>query len=109
MKETSEFRRNAEEAIRTLHHHLKPLGDDFDFEARLGPDGLELEFDASGDPISVTIHAGQQQVWVVNGSVTNRLSWDVVENSFVLEATGQTLQEVLGEAVSNRVGEDVSL
>ena len=108
MKDTSEFRRHAEETLHSLHRHLAPSADDYGFTVEVGPAGLEIEFDTPGEPVKVTIHPAQQQVWVASGSATERLVWDVVENAFVLEETGQTLQELLGEAVSERVGEDVS-
>ena len=70
---------------------------------------LDVKCIASRDAGMISLREGtQQQVWVASGSATERLVWDVVENAFVLEETGQTLQELLGEAVSERVGEDVS-
>jgi hypothetical protein len=37
------------------------------------------------------------------------LNWDSVENSFVLPATGQSLTELIQEAIAKQLGEEVSL
>jgi len=109
MKTDADFRQHAEEALHSLRRLLAPVGDDFGFEVSVEAGALELEFDSPLSPITVSFHPAQRQAWLVSGGKTHRLTWDIVENSFQLEATGQTLQEVLEEAISERVGEDVSL
>jgi frataxin-like iron-binding protein CyaY len=104
----NEFRQHTQEALRALRRLLAPAGDDFGFEVNLEAGVLEIEFDAPQAPITLTLHSAQEQVWLVSGARTHKLTWDIVENSFVLEATGQTLQELLEGAISEAVGEDVT-
>jgi len=103
-----EFGRHAQEALRTLSRLLTPASDDFGFEVGVQAGALELEFAPPQAPITVTLHPAQQQIWLVSGAKTHKLAWDIVENAFVLEATGQTLQELLEAAISEAVGEDVT-
>ena len=103
-----EFRQHTQETLRTLRRLLTPAGDDFGFEVSVQAGVLEIEFAPPQAPITLTLHSAQQQVWLVSGTKTHKLIWDIVENAFVLEATGQTLQELLEAALSEAVGEDVT-
>ena len=103
-----EFRQHTQETLRTLRRLLTPAAEDFGFEVNLEAGALEIEFQSPQAPITVTLHSAQQQVWLVSDSKTHKLTWDVVENAFVVEATGQTLQELLEVAISEAVGEDVT-
>jgi frataxin-like iron-binding protein CyaY len=109
MTESSHFKRDADEALTTLLRRLSATGDDFGFEASLESGGLTIEFDEQPAQIVVTPHAATEQIWLTSGPKKCKLNWDVVENAFILEATGQTLQEVLEETISRLVGDDVSL
>jgi len=109
MTESSHFKRDADEALTTLLRRLSATGDDFGFEASIEPGGLTIEFDEQPAQIVVAPHTATEQIWLTSGPKKCKLNWDVVENAFVLEATGQTLQEVLEETISRLVGDDVSL
>ncbi len=109
MKDDGEFRRNGEEVLCSLRRLLSQAGDDYGFEVSVEPGALEVRFPPPRPRITATLRQGQRQVWLVSGNGTQKLVWDVVANSFVLEATGQTLQELIEKAISEQVGEDVSL
>ncbi len=109
MRDDNEFQHRADEALKALARVLAPAADDFGFRAF--PDGgtLRIDFGSSQPAITVAPHAATGQMWMTTGAKTRKLDWDVVENAFVLEATGQDLQQVVEEAISLRVGEDVTL
>jgi frataxin-like iron-binding protein CyaY len=109
MKDDADFRRRTDDALRTLLRMLAAVAEDFGFRTSLAEGALKIEFDRSPAPILVSPNQAAHQVWVTNGAKTRKLGWDIVENAFVLEATGQDLQQVVEEAVSQRVGEDITL
>jgi frataxin-like iron-binding protein CyaY len=109
MKENSHFQRHAGEALAHLLRRLSAAGDDFGFEASLESGTLTVEFEAKAEQIHVIPNAATEQIWIKSGQQKYKLGWDVVENAFVLEATGQTLQEVLEQTIGRLVADDVSL
>jgi frataxin-like iron-binding protein CyaY len=109
MKENSDFKRHAEEALTGLHRRLAAAGDDFGFEASLDSGILTIDFESKAEPVHVVPNAASGQIWVKCGTQKQKLGWDIVENAFILELTGQTLQEVLEETIGRLVGDDVNL
>jgi frataxin-like iron-binding protein CyaY len=109
MREDSEFAWHAGEALGALLRQLSAAEDDFGFEASLDSGILTVAFQTTPARIRLVPHPATEQIWVTSGSRKHKLDWDVVENAFILETTGQTLQEVLEEMISRVVGDDVSL
>ena len=109
MSDPAQFGRHAGETLHALHRAVLPAADDFGFDVDFDSGVLTLEFDKTGGKIIVLPHATASQVWISDGAKNLKLDWDIVENDFVLEATGQTLKELLEAAIGRRVGEDVNL
>jgi frataxin-like iron-binding protein CyaY len=109
MRDDNDFQRRAGEALKVLARVLAPAADDFGFRAVPESGTLKIDFGSRQPAITVAPHAATGQIWITTGAKTRKLDWDVVENAFVLEATGQDLQQVVEEAISLRVGEDVTL
>ena len=108
MKEKPDYARHADETLNSLVRRLSAAGDDFGFQVSLDSGVLTIEFEGQETPIVVTDHPGAGQLWLTFGAKKYKLDWDVVENAFVLEATDQTVQELLEETISRLVGDDVS-
>jgi iron donor protein CyaY len=109
VKDETQFSKHASTAIHALYRSLSSVADDFSFDVDFDSGVLTLEFDKPGNKITVLPRAGASQVWISDGGKTHKLGWDIVENAFVLEPTGQTLKELLEKAIGQRVGDDVSL
>lgn len=109
MRDDTDFQRHADEALKSLLRVLAPAADDYGFRAVSDGEALKIDFGARQPAITVAPHAAAGQMWITAGSKTRKLDWDVVENAFVLESTGQDLQQLVEEAISLRVGEDVTL
>jgi iron donor protein CyaY len=109
MNDPVHFGRHASETLHALHRAVLPAADDFGFDVDFDSGVLTLEFDKPSGKIVVLPHSTASQVWISDGAKNQKLDWDIVENDFVLESTGQTLKELLEEAISRRVGDDVSL
>ena len=71
--------------------------------------GLAIEFETPPGKFVVSPNAPVRQIWVSAHSKSYKLDWDSVENAFVLAATGQSLTELIQEAIAKQLGEEVSL
>jgi iron donor protein CyaY len=109
MSDPAQFGRHVSQTLHTLYRAVSTVADDFGFDVDFDSGVLTLEFDKPAGKIVVLPHSTVNQVWLSDGAKNQKLDWDVVENAFVLESTGQTLKEMLEEAIGRRVDEDVSL
>jgi iron donor protein CyaY len=109
MKDAAEFRKHSEDALHTLYRSAATTGDDFGFEADFDSGVLTIDFGKPNSRIVVSPHPATHQIWLSAAQQVQKLRWDVVENAFVLDLTGETLKELLEQAISRQVGEYVSL
>jgi CyaY protein len=103
-----QFRLEADKALRSLYQALSGAADEHDFEVDLG-EALTVEFEEPPAKFVVSPNAPVRQIWVSALSTSYKLEWDAQRGDFILRDTGQTLKEVLSEAVSRQLGEQVAL
>jgi iron donor protein CyaY len=104
-----EFRTRSDEALASLNRALISASDDFDFEVDFNAGALAIEFEEPPAKFVVSPNAPVRQIWVSALTRSFKLDWDAVQNAFVLSETGETLLKLLERAVSQQLGEDVSL
>jgi CyaY protein len=104
-----EFRTNADQTLHDLAKRLAAAGDQHGFEADLNAGALAIEFDSPPAKFVVSPNSPVRQIWVSAHSKSFKLDWDAARNTFVLPATGQTLDELIADAISRQLGEAVSL
>ncbi len=109
MKDDAEFRKQAGRAVGVLYRALSTAADDFGFETDLDSGVLTVDFGKPNSRIMIRPHVATHQVWLSALTTVYKLSWDTVENDFILDKTDETLKELLEQALSRQVGEDVSL
>jgi iron donor protein CyaY len=109
MKDDAEFRKQAGRAVDVLYHALSTAADDFGFEAELDSGVLTVDFGNPKRRITISPHLASHQIWLSAATSVYKLRWDVVEHDFILDKTEETLKELLEQAISRQVGEDVSL
>jgi frataxin-like iron-binding protein CyaY len=109
MKDDLQFGHRAGETLHGLYRRLSSASDDFGFEVAFDAGVLTIRFGGGRSPVVVSPQPVVQQLRVTAGAKQYKLGWDIVENAFTLEATGQTLQDLIEETVSQLVGDDVSL
>jgi CyaY protein len=102
-----EFRKHAEEALSVLRRALAAASDDYDFTTDLEDDVLTVEFESPPAKFVISPHALARQIWVAAHSKSYRLEWDYVENAFMYR--GQTLKEIVEQAITKQLGEEVTL
>lgn len=111
MKADPELAGRARRALQNLHKELMIAAEDYDLEVRVEGETVTVAGRGRGSRAGkVTIEARPSgQVWISAANRQHKLDWDVVENDFVLSATGQSLRQVAAEILSRQFGEDITL
>lgn len=104
-----EFRDLADQALSDLHRRLSTASDQHAFEADFNSGALTIEFDDPPAKFVVSPNSPVRQIWVSAHSKSFKLDWDGARNAFVLAPSGQTLAEMVGEAIGQQLDENVSL
>lgn len=103
------FRRVSDSALESLFKALGRAGDEFGFDTDMNNGALTVEFDDPPEKFVVSPNAPVRQIWVSAHSKSFKLDWDDAAESFVLNESGQTLSELLGQHVSAQLDEEVAL
>jgi iron donor protein CyaY len=104
-----EFRTLADAALGDLYHRLSVASDRHAFEADFNSGALAIEFEDPPAKFVVSPNSPVRQIWVSAHSKSFKLDWDATRGSFVLTASGQTLADMVGEAIGQQLNEKVSL
>jgi iron donor protein CyaY len=102
-----EFRDRADQALDDLHRRLTAAADKYDFEADLHSGALIIEFDDPPAKFVVSPNAPVKQIWVSAHMKSYKLDWDSVQNTFAVN--GQPLADLIVQAISKQLGEEVKL
>jgi CyaY protein len=104
-----EFRTRADAALEDLARRLATAGDAHEFESDFNSGALSIEFDKPPAKFVISPNAPVRQIWISAHSRSFKLDWDAARGAFVLPATGETLTEFVGGAISKQLGEAVAL
>lgn len=104
-----DFKKHSEDALQSLYKRLAAASDDGGFEVDFNAGALAIEFEDPPGKFVVSPNAPVHQIWVSALSKSYKLDWDSVEGTFVLQSTGQTLTELIQDAIAKQLGEEVSL
>ena len=108
MLDDQQFRLKADEALEGVYTALGNASDEYGFECDY--DGaVKVEFEDPPAKFVVSPNAPVKQIWVSAHSKSYKLDWNPERNVFVLGDTGQSLNEVLADAVSKQVGQKITL
>jgi iron donor protein CyaY len=107
--EEQEFRDRADQALDALNRRLLTAAEEFDFEADFNSGALAIEFESPPGKFVVSPNSPVRQIWVSAHSKSFKLDWDGTKSAFVLATSGQTLIELLSEAIGKQLGEEVTL
>ncbi len=109
MIEEYDFKKHAHEALTTLQGDLVLAGDDYGFSSSHHGGTITISFDHPPAKFTVCPDPGVRQIKVTMGARGSKLDWDIVENAFVQTETGQTLKEMVQQAISKHLKRDVEL
>jgi iron donor protein CyaY len=104
-----QFKKLADESLESLYNRLATASDDAEFEVDFNSGALAIEFETPPGKFVISPNAPVRQIWVSAHSKSFKLDWDSARNAFVLPGTGQTLTELIQEAIAKQLGEEVSL
>ena len=104
-----DFGRHSGNALDQLNRKLAAAGDRFGFESDFNAGALTIEFDDPPGRFVVSPNSPVRQIWVSALTRSFKLDWDDARGAFVLAETGETLDELMGRAISTHTGEQVSL
>jgi frataxin-like iron-binding protein CyaY len=109
MIEEHEFKKHAHETLTALQGDLVLAGDDYGFESVLHGGAIAISFEHPPGKFTVAPDAGARQLKLTLGARGYKLDWDIVENTFVQTETGQTLKELVAQAISKHLKRDVEI
>ncbi|HEV8414849.1 MAG TPA: frataxin domain-containing protein [Bryobacteraceae bacterium] len=97
----------AEQALDDLYRRLSAAAEDYEFEVDFNAGALAIEFENPPAKFVVSPNSPVSQIWVSAHSKSFKLDWNPTRAAFVLG--GQTLAELIGDAVGKQLGEPVAL
>jgi len=107
MSEDHEFKKRADAALSQLSRELAGAGDDYGFKSSYSAGTIHV--DCGSGKITISPNGAAAQVLVAAQAKSYKLEWDIVEASFVHGESGQTLREVVEQALSKALKQDVTL
>ena len=108
MLDDQQFQLKADERLGSLYKALAAASDEHDFETDFGG-ALTIEFEDPPAKFVVSPNSPVHQIWVSALTKSFKLGWDDGRNDFVLPETGQTLKEVIEDAIGTHLGEPFTL
>jgi CyaY protein len=104
-----EFKNRAEQSLQALYRRLTAASDEAEFEADFNSGALAIEFEDPPGKFVISPNAPVHQIWVSAHSKSYKLDWDSAASDFVLQPSGQTLIELIQDAITKQLGAEVSL
>ncbi len=104
-----EFKTRADEALDSLYKKLSAATDNYEFEPDFNSGALSIEFEEPKARFVISPNTPVRQIWISAHSRSFKLDWQNDRHAFVLPDTGQTLDSFIEAAISQHLGEPVSL
>lgn len=105
-----DFQKKCDQAFESLRRRLQELGDAHDFEVEGGSGKLEIQFeDEDGTRFVISPNSPVRQVWISALTTSFKLGWSDAAQTFVLEKTGETLNQVMSRILTQQLGAAVSV
>ncbi|MGC1105842.1 MAG: iron donor protein CyaY [Candidatus Acidiferrales bacterium] len=110
MMDEREFEKKYTEAFESLRKRLATLGDEHDFEVEGGSGKLEILFEDEDETrFVISPNSPVRQIWISALTTSFKLGWSAQANAFVLDKTGETLDQVMSRILSEQLGTPVSV
>ena len=110
MMDEQEFQKRCDGAFESLRHRLMEIGDEHDFQVEGGSGKLQVEFEDKDETrFVISPNTPVRQVWISALATSFKLVWSDTAKTFVLEKTGETLNQVMSRILTQQLGETVSV
>ena len=103
------FQKHADESLEDLFHALNRAAEEHELEADMNAGALTVEFEEPKAKFVVSPNSPVRQIWVSANVKSYKLDWVEQARAFVLPATGQTLKQMMAEAIELHLGEEIEL
>jgi CyaY protein len=105
-----EFRKRCDAAFEELRRRLADLGDEHSFEVEGGSGKLEVQFDDPQETkFVISPNTPVRQIWISALSTSFKLAWSDAAGAFVLDKTGETLTQLMGRILTEKLGSTVNV
>ncbi len=103
-----EFKKRADEALEHLYKKLATASDRYQFEPDFNSGALSVEFEEPKAKFVVSPNSPVRQIWVSAHSKSFKLDWNPERKVFILPETGQTLEQMMADAISKLIEKPVA-
>lgn len=110
MMEEQDFKKKCDAAFEALRKRLADLGDEHEFEVEGGSGKLEIEFEDDDETrFVISPNTPVRQIWISALTTSFKLGWSDAAQDFVLDKTGETLNQVMSRILSEKLGTAVQV
>lgn len=110
MMDEQDFQRKSDTAFDSLRKRLLELEDEHEFQVEGGSGKLEVEFDDDDETrFVISPNSPVRQIWISALTTSFKLSWSDQAQAFVLDKTGETLNQVMSRILTQQLGAKVSV
>ncbi|MHB8412044.1 MAG: iron donor protein CyaY [Candidatus Acidiferrales bacterium] len=110
MMDEREFQKQCEATFESLQKRLLEVGDERGFEVEGGSGKIEILFDDADETrFVISPNSPVRQIWISALTTSFKLGWSEQVSAFVLEKTGETLDQVMGRILSQQLGAPVTV
>ncbi|MGH9713425.1 MAG: iron donor protein CyaY [Candidatus Acidiferrales bacterium] len=100
-----EFKKKCDETFEALRKRLAEVGDEHEFEVEGGSGKLEIEFEDEDETrFVISPNTPVRQIWISALTTSFKLGWSDGAQAFVLEKTGETLNQVMSRILTEKLG-----
>jgi CyaY protein len=110
MIDEQEFNKRCDQTFDALSKRLMVIGDDNEFEVEYGGGKIEIEFeDEVGTRFVISPQTPLRQIWISALTTSFKLGWSDSAQQFVLDKTGENLNQVMSRILSEKLGISVTV
>lgn len=110
MMDEQDFRRKSDAALEALRKKMLAAGDQHGFEVEGEGGKLEVIFEEPTETkFVISPNTPVRQIWISALATSFKLAWSEPAAAFVLEKTGETLEQVMARLISQQLGAPVSI
>lgn len=110
MMHEHEFQKQCDDAFESLSQRLSELGDEHGFEVESGSGKLEIEFDDEDETrFVISPNTPVRQIWISALTTSFKLGWSEAAHAFVLDKSGETLNQVMSRILTEKIGTPLSV
>jgi frataxin len=110
MMDEQDFVKKCDQAMESLRQKMMVVGDNNEFDVEGGSGKLEVEFeDEVGTRFVISPNTPVRQIWISALTTSFKLGWSDSAQAFVLEKTGETLDQVMSRILSEKLGITVTV